>query len=60
MTKRDRAWILAMIESDGIDYCFQCYSKFPNIKDSKFHSLREAYLKAAVDLVTYIKESGEL
>jgi len=39
---------------DGFDHTFRYYSNFKEVKDEKFHKLREAYLKAAEELTEYI------
>ena len=54
MTKKDRLMLLEIIDNDGFDYAFRCYSDFKKIKDNKFHELREAYLDAFKDLENYI------
>lgn len=48
------------MNEEGFDYCFQSYSNWKEIKDEKFHQLREAYLKAAKELEEYVNsKSGE-
>ena len=42
------------MEQEGFHYCFNSYSKFPEIKDEKFHELREKYLEVAKELEQYI------
>ena len=41
------------VECEGFDYAFRHYSHFEEIKDEEFHRLREAYLKAAEELIDY-------
>jgi hypothetical protein len=42
------------IGDEGFDYCFRSYSSFGHLKDEKFHSLRESYIKIANELEEYI------
>jgi hypothetical protein len=44
------------IDSEGFDYAFRCYSRFEDVKDPEFHRLREAYVKAAEELDSYISD----
>ena len=44
------------MQEEGMDYCFQSYSYWDEIKDEKFHRLRNAYLDAAEALERYIKD----
>ena len=44
------------IKEEGFHYCFAHYSRWPEIKDEKFHQLREAYLQAAKKLEEYVLE----
>ena len=60
MKKADASYVLDCIETEGFDYCFREWSSFGEIKDAKFHELRNAYEIAAGDLEDYLKqESGE-
>ena len=40
------------MENEGIDYCFESYSNWDEIKDEEFHRLRLGFLQ-------YIKEIDE-
>lgn len=42
------------MRAEGMHYCFKNYSSFEEIIDPKFHELREAYLKAASELKSYV------
>lgn len=42
------------MRAEGFHYCFEHYSSFEEVKDSKFHELREAYLKSASELKSYV------
>ena len=42
------------MENEGFDYCFRSYSHFDEIKDEKFHELRELYIKTAEQLEEYV------
>jgi hypothetical protein len=46
------------MEEEGMDYCFQSYSHWDEIKDEKFHRLRNAYLDAAEALERYVKDKS--
>lgn len=42
------------ISDEGLEYAVMHYSRWPQIDDNRFHELREAYVKAAEELETYI------
>ena len=42
------------MDAEGFHYCFEHYSSFKEIKDEKFHELREKYLEIAQELEQYI------
>jgi hypothetical protein len=42
------------MRAEGMHYCFEHYSSFEEIVDPKFHEIREAYLKAASELTSYV------
>ena len=42
------------MKQEGFHYCFKHYSSFKEIKDEKFHELREKYLEVAKELEQYI------
>lgn len=48
MTDKEVELLRHKIDAEGFDYCFRLYSDWEEIKDPKFHELREAY-KAAAD-----------
>lgn len=54
MTDEEREDLLHRINQEGFDYCFMSYSAFRDIKDERFHQLREEYQKAHAKLFTYI------
>ncbi len=56
MTDEEKKEVAWRIGEDGFDYTFQSYSNFEEIKDEKFHQLREAYIKAAQELQAYVGE----
>jgi hypothetical protein len=56
MNKKEKEHVNDCIENEGFDYCFVNYSSFTQIKDKKFHELREAYLKAYEDLEKYVAD----
>jgi hypothetical protein len=54
MTRKAFAEVNNAIDNEGFEYAFVSYSNFPNIKDRKFHELREAYLDAYRRLKEYV------
>ena len=48
-------YVLAKMRDEGFDYCFRHYSSFEEVKDEKFHSLRESYVKIAEELEEYVE-----
>ena len=46
--------LLNRIDHEGFDYCFVHYSDFKNIKDERFHKLRDAFVTARQKLADYI------
>jgi ribosome-associated translation inhibitor RaiA len=48
-------YVLAKMRDEGFDYCFRHYSSFEEVKDEKFHSLRESYIKIAEELEEYVE-----
>jgi len=55
MKKEERELVCHKVCSEGFDYCFVNYSSWDNIKDKKFHKLREEYCNAAKALSDYLK-----
>ena len=55
------AWNLLKyrIEDEGTQYCFESYSDWKEIKDEKFHRLREKFLDALSEIENYV-DSVEL
>lgn len=54
MTQEEKKEVCYRIGDEGIDYTFRNYSSFTHIQDKKFHELREAFVKAAQELETYV------
>lgn len=54
MTKAEKQKVQEVVEDSGMDYAFLHGSGFTEIKDKKFHELREAYLDALKELKEYI------
>jgi hypothetical protein len=48
-----------MSEGESFDYCFNGYSDWKEIKDEKFHKLRQEYLKAAKELEAYVNQKAD-
>ena len=44
------------MDNEGIDYCFEHYSRFEEIKDEKFHELRLQFLKSLKEIQNYVNE----
>ena len=42
------------MENEGIDFCFEHYSSFEEIKDEEFHRLRLGFLQHMKELREYI------
>lgn len=55
MNTKEKKVVCNVIDNEGFDYAFRFYSDFSEIKDKKFHELREAYLTAAKELSEYIE-----
>lgn len=53
MTDDEKSIVNDIVESEGFDYAFRHYTSFDEIKDVKFHKLREKYIKAARNLIEY-------
>lgn len=54
MNKKDKKYVCDCVNNEGFDYAFIDYSNFPEIKDKKFHELRQAYIEARNNLANYI------
>jgi hypothetical protein len=42
------------MDEEGIDYCFESYSRWDEIKDEEFHRLRKEFLRTMEELRNYI------
>ena len=49
-------YVQVKMRDEGFDYCFRHYSSFKEVKDEKFHSLRESYRKIADELEKYVDD----
>ena len=47
--------VLYTVEDEGLDYAMCNYSDWSDIKDTKFHELRNTFLNAKNELEQYIK-----
>jgi len=54
MKQADREEVLDVVDNEGFDYAFVNHSSFTEIKDEKFHELREEYIEAHKKLAAYI------
>ena len=55
ITDDDRDYVCGKIDNEGFDYTFIGYSDFEEIKDTKFHELRQKYIEAKNSLSNYLK-----
>jgi len=55
MTDEEKKEVWWRCGEDGFDYAFRNYSDFSEVKDTRFHELREAYIKAAQELAAYVE-----
>ena len=44
------------MDNEGIDYCFEHYSSFEEIKDEEFHKLRLEFLDSMKKIREYVKD----
>ena len=44
------------MDNEGIDYCFKHYSSFEEIKDEKFHELRNKFIESLDEIEKYVDE----
>jgi hypothetical protein len=44
------------MDNEGIDYCFEHYSNFEEIKDEEFHKLRLEFLDSMKKIREYVKD----
>jgi hypothetical protein len=47
------------MDNEGIDYCFESYSRFEEIKDEEFHKLRLKFLSSMFKIREYVKNTIE-
>lgn len=47
MLKKQKEYIMAIVECEGFDYAFCHYSNFEEVVDEEFHEARKAYTEAA-------------
>ena len=47
------------MDEEGIDYCFEHYSRWDEIKDEEFHRLRLGFLQSMKELREYIDSKVE-
>ena len=47
------------MDNEGIDYCFEHYSSFEEIKDEEFHKLRLEFLESMKKIREYVKDKIE-
>jgi hypothetical protein len=47
------------MDNEGIDYCFESYSRFEEIKDEEFHKLRLEFLESMKKIREYVANKIE-
>lgn len=47
------------MDDEGIEYCFKHYSRFEEIKDEKFHQLREELINKMDEIRQYVNDKIE-
>jgi hypothetical protein len=47
------------MDNEGIDYCFESYSRFEEIKDEEFHKLRLEFLDSMKKIREYVENKIE-
>jgi hypothetical protein len=47
------------MDNEGIDYCFEHYSSFEEIKDEEFHKLRLEFLESIKKIREYVNNKIE-
>jgi hypothetical protein len=47
------------MDNEGIDYCFEQYSSFEEIKDEEFHKLRLEFLENMKKIRKYVEDKIE-
>jgi hypothetical protein len=47
------------MDNEGIDYCFEHYSSFEEIKDEEFHKLRLEFLESMKKIRNYVEKKIE-
>lgn len=53
--EKDLQYVAEAIDMEGFDYALRHWSSFGEIKDEKFHELRQAYIDAANKLEAYVE-----
>jgi hypothetical protein len=43
------------MDNEGLDYCFESYSRFEEIKDEEFHRLRNNFLTSMKEIREYVE-----
>lgn len=55
MEKENWECVWYRMREEGIDYCFDGYSHWKEIKDKEFHRLRQNFLNAMSQLEGYVE-----
>jgi hypothetical protein len=54
MTQKETQGVRNAVENEGFDYAFRHYSNFDEVKSTRFHELRNAYVAAAKTLAEFV------
>lgn len=54
MKAKEKKILSEVIECEGFEYTFLRYSGFEDIKDKRFHELRNTYLTSIRELADYL------
>jgi hypothetical protein len=54
MTGKELQYVIDTVKQEGLDYAFESYSDYSEIKDKQFHKLRKAYTTAASELREFL------
>ena len=59
MTNEEKQEVAGEVDNEGFDNTFRHKTSFPEIKDERFHELREKYIEAAENLEKYFMDGVE-
>jgi len=56
ITEDQKAYIKQKIKEEGVEYTLLYYSKWDEIKDTRFHELLSNYKQSITDITSYISQ----